>query len=98
MHARQLTTRLDGSVEMGARLWLHLRQKPGVVHVESYNAVQLAGEMTYYSMAELLVLIAEKKPLVWGRLRELQIQFLLLEGIFQCQEEHFLLSALAIDE
>ena len=49
-------------------------------------------------MAELLVLIAEKKPLVWGRLGELQSPFLLLEGIFQCQEGHYPLSALAIDE
>lgn len=65
--------------------------------MELYDAVQPAGGMMY-SMAELLVPIAGKKPLVWGKSGELQIQFLLLEGIFQCQEEHFLLSALAIDE
>jgi hypothetical protein len=58
-----------------------------------------------YSMVDLLVLIAGKKRPVWGRsslrkqsLRELRIQVLLLEGIFQCQEEQYLLSALAIDE
>jgi hypothetical protein len=49
-------------------------------------------------MAELLVPIAGKMPLVWDRPEELQFQFLLLVGIFQYQEEHFLLSALAIDE
>jgi hypothetical protein len=68
-----------------------------VVRVELHDALQLAGG-TMYSTAELLVLIAEKKPLVWDRQGELQIQFLLLEGIFQYQEEHYLLSALSIDE
>ena len=62
--------------------------------MELYDVV---GGMTY-SMVELLVLIAGKKRLVWGRSRELRIQVLLLGGIFQCQEEQFLLSALAIDE
>ena len=65
--------------------------------MELHDVLQPAGEMMY-SMAELLVLIAVKKPLVWGRPGGLRIQFLLLEGIFLCQEGHFLLSALAIDE
>jgi hypothetical protein len=65
--------------------------------VELYDVLQPAGEMMY-SMAELLVLIAGKKPLAWGRPGELQIQFSILEGIFQCLKGHFLQSALAIDE
>ena len=68
-----------------------------MVHVELYDASQPAGVMMC-SRAELLVLIAGKKPFVWDRQEELQIHFLLLEGIFQCQEGHYLLSALAIDE
>jgi len=68
------------------------------VRVKSYTVVYPAVGNTMYSMAALLVSIAAKKPLAWGRPKELQIQFLLLEGIFQCREEQSLLSALAIDE
>ena len=68
------------------------------MHVEPYNVVYPAGGITMHSMVVLLGLIAGKKFLVRSRPRELQIQFLLLEGIFQCREEHCLLSALTIDE
>ena len=65
--------------------------------MELNDVLQPVGEMIY-SKAELLVPIVGKKPFVWGKPEELQIQVLLLVGIFQCQEERFLLSALAIDE
>ena len=67
-----------------------------VGYVKSCSAVYPAVEVTMYSIVVLLV--AEKKWLVWDRPRELQVPFLLLEGIFQRREEQFLLSALAIDE
>ena len=65
--------------------------------MELYDVLQPAGEMMC-SKAELLVLIAGKKPLAWGRPGEPQIQFSILEGIFRCLKGHYLLTALTIDE
>ena len=62
----------------GVSLQLHLLRKPEVVHEELNDVLQPVGEMIY-SMAELLVPIGGKKPFVWGKPGELQIQVLLLE-------------------
>jgi hypothetical protein len=70
----------------------------GEVHLKSDNVVYPDVGMTVYSMAVLLVLITGKKPSFCGRLKEFQVRFLPLGGIFRCQEEHFPLNALAIDE